>query len=218
MWRREVCAYTCGAVRAIHDMQDDPFGGGEDGRRKGPGAGGGGRRGGDRRAMCLFVSAHPPVLPRRLQRRSLAPNPTLPKCGVARFRIWVRCAVVPYLEVVQLIRDLLARLAHEELLALQHGRVELLEADGGAHGHELAEQPAAEAHVLWEEVTRAWGERGWSPVAGLGWWRWGLGGEGELDCGKRVVTAAGSGSAAGGEKRKWPASTRCCCLVCSLAA
>ncbi len=65
---------------------------------------------------------------------------------------------MPYLKVVQLVGDLLARLANEERLVLQHRGVELFESEGGGNCCKLAKQPVAQAHVLREEVTRACGK------------------------------------------------------------
>lgn len=60
-----------------------------------------------------------------------------------------------HLEVVQLVGDLLACLAHKQLLALQHGHIKLLKAKQLAHGAELPEQPVPQTHVLGKEITSA---------------------------------------------------------------
>lgn len=62
----------------------------------------------------------------------------------------------PRLKVVQLLRDLVARLAREQRLRLQHRRLELLEAEQARDGRKLAEQPLPHAQVLRQEVARAW--------------------------------------------------------------
>jgi len=58
------------------------------------------------------------------------------------------------LEVVELLDDLLARLAREELRVLHHRRVDFLEAEAPGHGPEVAEEPVAQAQILGIEVPR----------------------------------------------------------------
>ena len=59
------------------------------------------------------------------------------------------------LEVVELVHDLLARLADEELGVFQDRRVHLLEAEAARDRPEVIEEPAALAHLLRVEVPRA---------------------------------------------------------------
>ena len=59
------------------------------------------------------------------------------------------------LEVVELVDDLLARLADEELGVLDDRRVDLLVAEAARDLAEVAEEPAPEAQVLGVEVARA---------------------------------------------------------------
>ena len=61
------------------------------------------------------------------------------------------------LEVVELVDDLLARLAGEELGVLDDRCVDLLEAEGRGDLPEHAEQPAPDAHRLGVEVARTAG-------------------------------------------------------------
>jgi len=59
------------------------------------------------------------------------------------------------LEVVELLDDLLPRLAGEELLVLHHRGVHLFEAEAARHGAEVAEEPRPETQVLRVEVAGA---------------------------------------------------------------
>ena len=59
------------------------------------------------------------------------------------------------LEVVELLDDLLARLAREELGVLDDRRVDLLEAEAARDLAEVAEEPRPQAQVLGIEVARA---------------------------------------------------------------
>ena len=59
------------------------------------------------------------------------------------------------LEVEELAGDLLAGLAREQLLVLEHGRVDALEAERARDRAEVLEQPVAEAQVLGVEVARS---------------------------------------------------------------
>ena len=61
------------------------------------------------------------------------------------------------LEVEELVGDLLARLAGEELLVLEDGRVDALEGEGAGHRVEVAEEPLPEAVLVGVEVARAAG-------------------------------------------------------------
>ena len=59
------------------------------------------------------------------------------------------------LEVVELLDDLLAGLAREELGVLDDRRVDLLEAEAARDLAEVREEPAPQAQVLGIEVARA---------------------------------------------------------------
>jgi hypothetical protein len=59
------------------------------------------------------------------------------------------------LEVVELVGDLLAGLAREQLGVLEHRRIHLLVAEAARDGAEVAEEPVSPAHVLGIEVARA---------------------------------------------------------------
>jgi GAF domain-containing protein len=61
------------------------------------------------------------------------------------------------LEVVELVHDLLARLAGEEVRVLEHWSVHALEAERPRDGTEVIEQPLAETEVLGVEVPCAAG-------------------------------------------------------------
>ena len=60
-------------------------------------------------------------------------------------------------EVVELVDDLLAGLAGEELGVLDDGRVDFLEAEAARDLAEVVEEPVPPAHVLGIEVARAAG-------------------------------------------------------------
>ena len=68
-----------------------------------------------------------------------------------------RVAALVQLEVVELLDDLLAGLAGEELLGLEHRGVHLLEGEGPGHGAEMLEEPVAAPQILGVEVARAAG-------------------------------------------------------------
>ena len=59
------------------------------------------------------------------------------------------------LEVIELVDDLLARLAREELGVLDHRRVDFLEAEARSDVAKVAEQPVASALVFGIEVARS---------------------------------------------------------------
>ena len=58
-------------------------------------------------------------------------------------------------EVVELLDDLFARLAREQLRVLDDRRVDLLEAHAPRHFAEVGEEPAALPHLFRVEVARA---------------------------------------------------------------
>src|SRR4030095_2776988 len=64
-------------------------------------------------------------------------------------------AALVQLEVEELLDDLLAGFAREELLVREHGSVHVLVAEARGDGAEVAEEPLATAHVLGVEVARA---------------------------------------------------------------
>ncbi len=66
-----------------------------------------------------------------------------------------REVTVVHREVVELLDDLLARLAREQLRVLDDRRIDLLEAHAPRHFPELREEPAALPHLLGIEVARA---------------------------------------------------------------